>query len=301
MSDPIIPREFRSVSIDRRSLRRSLAIVPVAAVLLFAVMMPFSCTTVAEYEVAVLKNPITGNVSQESFPQGLYFAAPALFWRQYFQYPTREIQYPTSGGSEKAQALTSDQLSITVDAAYRYQVVPEKVVDLFLVVGDMRDVQEYVYTTYRTALRDAIAELSGTQILSTERLQIAARVKEIMGEELMPKGIEVVRFFVREIQPPPAVREAIELKLQREQEVQAQKFQTEIVTEQAEQKRQEALGIRDAQNIIGESLTPAYLSYYYMQTLQQVGQKEGNVIIAPTEGGNLLFNVPTSIRGRGGQ
>jgi regulator of protease activity HflC (stomatin/prohibitin superfamily) len=188
-----------------------------------------------------------------------------------------------------------------VDASYRYRVLPEMVVELFLVVGDMRAVNQYVYTTYRTALRDAIAELTGTEILSTERLGIASRVEELMDQELMdqelePKGIEVVRFFVREIQPPQAVREAIELKLQREQEVQAQVFQTEIVMEQAEQKRQEALGIRDSQNIIGESLTSAYLSYFYMQTLQEVGQKEGNVIIAPTEGGNLLFTVPTSAR-----
>jgi regulator of protease activity HflC (stomatin/prohibitin superfamily) len=293
MRDPIIPREFRAVT--RRSLARSLVMVPVAAVLLIAVMVPFSCTTVADYEVAVLKNPITGNVSDISFAQGLYFAAPAFFWKQYFKYPTREIQYPTSGGSEKAQALTSDQLTINVDAAYRYRVLPEKVVDMFLVVGDMADVDEYVYTSYRTALRDAIAELSGTEILSTERLGIATRVEELMDRELAPKGIQIVRFFVREIVPPPAVR-AIELKLQREQEVQAQKFQTDIVTEQAEQKRQEALGIRDAQNIIGQSLTPSYLSYFYMQTLQEVGQKDGNVIIAPTEGGNLLFNVPTSVR-----
>ena len=298
MRDPIIPREFRAVT--RRSLARSLVMVPVAAVLLIAVMVPFSCTTVADYEVAVLKNPITGNVSDISFAQGLYFAAPAFFWKQYFKYPTREIQYPTSGGSEKAQALTSDQLTINVDAAYRYRVLPEKVVDMFLVVGDMADVDEYVYTSYRTALRDAIAELSGTEILSTERLGIATRVEELMDRELAPKGIQIVRFFVREIVPPPAVRGAIELKLQREQEVQAQKFQTDIVTEQAEQKRQEALGIRDAQNIIGQSLTPSYLSYFYMQTLQEVGQKDGNVIIAPTEGGNLLFNVPTSVR-RGGQ
>jgi regulator of protease activity HflC (stomatin/prohibitin superfamily) len=294
MRDPIIPREFRAVT--RRSLARSLVMVPVAAVLLIAVMVPFSCTTVADYEVAVLKNPITGNVSDISFAQGLYFAAPAFFWKQYFKYPTREIQYPTSGGSEKAQALTSDQLTINVDAAYRYRVLPEKVVDMFLVVGDMADVDEYVYTSYRTALRDAIAELSGTEILSTERLGIATRVEELMDRELAPKGIQIVRFFVREIVPPPAVRGAIELKLQREQEVQAQKFQTDIVTEQAEQKRQEALGIRDAQNIIGQSLTPSYLSYFYMQTLQEVGQKDGNVIIAPTEGGNLLFNVPTSVR-----
>ncbi len=296
MVDPIIPREFRGI--PRRSLARSLALIPVAVVLLIAFTFPFSCTTVSDYEVAVLKNPITGNVADLSYGQGLYFSAPALFWRQYSLYETREIQWPQGAQSEVAAALTSDQLTITVDASYRYRVVPEKVVDLFLIVGDMRAVNQYVYTTYRTALRDAIAELTGTAILSTERLQIASRVEELMDAELGPKGIQIVRFFVREIQPPPAVREAIELKLQREQEVQAQRFQTDIVKEQAEQKRQEALGIRDAQNIIGESLTPAYLSYYYMQTLQQVGQKEGNVIIAPTEGGNLLFNVPTSIRRR---
>jgi regulator of protease activity HflC (stomatin/prohibitin superfamily) len=297
MSDPIIPREFRGVM--RPSLGRSLVMVPAAAALLVLVTVPFSCTTVTDYQVAVLKNPITGNVGERSYEQGLYFAAPAVFWKQYSLYDTREIQWPSGASSERAEALTSDQLTISVDASYRFRVVPDKVVELFLVVGDMRAVNQYVYTAYRTALRDAIAELTGTQILSTERLTIASRVEELMGEELGPKGIEIVRFFVREIQPPPAVREAIELKLRREQEVQAQRYQTEIVTEQAEQKRQEALGIRDAQNIIGESLTAAYLSYYYMQTLQQVGAAAGNVIIAPTEGGNLLFDVPTTRRGGG--
>ncbi|KPK60268.1 MAG: hypothetical protein AMS21_09535 [Gemmatimonas sp. SG8_38_2] len=294
MADPIIPREFRSVT--RPSLTKSLMMVPVAAIALVAVTLPFSCTTVTDYEVAVLRNPVTGNVTSEPFAQGLYFAAPALFWKQYSIYDTREIQWPSGAQSEVAEALTADQLTISIDASYRYRVDPEKAVDLFLVVGDMRAVNQYVYTTYRTALRDAIAELTGTQILSTERLGIATRVEELMDAELREKGIQIVRFFVREIQPPPAVREAIELKLRREQEVQAQRYQTEIVMEQAEQKRQEALGIRDAQNIIGESLTAAYLSYYYMQTLQAVGEKEGNVIIAPTEGGNLLFNVPTSVR-----
>lgn len=299
MSSPIIPREFRNLR--RPSLVRSLLTIPGALVVLAAVMLPFSCTTVTDYEVAVLRNPITGNIDDQAHSQGLYFASPAFFWKHYTRYNTREIQWPRGAQSEQAEALTSDQLTIAVDASYRYRVKPEKVVDLFLVVGDMNSVNEYVYTSYRTALRDAIAELTGTEILSTDRLRIASRVEQLMDEELGEKGIEVVRFFVREIKPPPAVRQAIELKLQREQEVQAQKFQTDIVKEQAEQKRQEALGIRDAQNIIGQSLTPAYLSYYYMQTLQQVGQQEGNVIIAPTEGGNLLFDVPTGPRTRGSQ
>jgi regulator of protease activity HflC (stomatin/prohibitin superfamily) len=297
MSSRRIPEELRRLA--RRSARRYVSLLFAVLAVLVVVLAPFSCTTVSDYEVAVLENPITGNVADTSFGQGLYFSAPALFWKKYFLYPTRELQYPREGGSEVAQALTSDQLGISVDAAYRYRVVPENVVDLFLVVGDMAAVSEYVYTTYRTGLRDAVAELSSTEILSTDRLQIAARVEELMNRELQPKGIEIVRFFVREIQPPATVKQAIELKLQREQEFQAQKFQTEIVKEQAEQKRQEAQGIRDAQDIIGQTLTPQYLSYYYMQTLQQVGEKEGNVIIAPTEGGNLLFTLPAGSRGSG--
>lgn len=55
MSDPIIPREFRSVT--RPSLTKSLMMVPVAAVALVAVTLPFSCTTVTDYEVSVLKKP----------------------------------------------------------------------------------------------------------------------------------------------------------------------------------------------------------------------------------------------------
>lgn len=290
-SRDVIPREFRQMT--RGSLRRAMVLAPTAVALAAVLTFPISCTTVTDYEVAVLENPITGNVAANSFGQGLYFQTPALFWRKYSTYETREIQFPAEGGSERAQALTADQLTINIDAAYRYQVLPDQAVDLYLTVGDMRDVREYVYTSYRTALRDAIAELSGAEILSTDRLRVADRVEELMDEELRPKGVEVVRFFVREIQPPPVVREAIELKLAREQEVQAQRYQTDIVKEQAEQKRQEALGIRDAQNIIGQSLTPQYLSYFYMQTLQQVGDKEGNVIIAPTEGGNLLFTVPS--------
>lgn len=289
------PREFRTVA--RRSLGRSALMMPVAVGALFAVLAPFSCTTITDFEIAVLQNPVTGNVADQSYGQGLYVAAPVFFWKRYATYPTREIQFPPGGRSQEAEALTADQLTIKVDAAYRYQVVPSNVVDLFLKVGDMRSVEDYVFTSYRTALRDAVAELTGAEILSTERLGIAKRVQELMDAELNPKGVEIVGFFVREIQPPPTVREAIELKLQREQEVQAQKFQTDIVKEQAEQKRQEALGIRDAQNIIGASLTAQYLSYYYMQTLAQVGEKEGNVIIAPTEGGNLLFTVPTGQRG----
>ncbi|NIQ52637.1 MAG: hypothetical protein GWN71_04060, partial [Gammaproteobacteria bacterium] len=54
--------------------------------------------------------------------------------------------------------------------------------------------------------------------------------------------------------PPQSIRQAIEQKLAREQQVQAEAYQTQVVVEQANQRRAEAEGIRDAQRIIAESL-----------------------------------------------
>jgi regulator of protease activity HflC (stomatin/prohibitin superfamily) len=78
--------------------------------------------------------------------------------------------------------------------------------------------------------------------------------------------------------------------------VQAEGFQTRVVEEQANQKRAEAEGIRDAQEVIAESLTGAagqrYLYWRYLEMLGEVGAGSNNLVIAPTEGGVPLFFTP---------
>jgi regulator of protease activity HflC (stomatin/prohibitin superfamily) len=101
---------------------------------------------------------------------------------------------------------------------------------------------------------------------------------------------------VREIVPPATLREAIEQKLAREQQVQAEAYQTQVVAEQANQKRAEAEGIRDAQDIIATSLTGVsgqrYLYWRYLEVLGEVAQGQNNMVIAPTEGGIPIFFTP---------
>ena len=111
-----------------------------------------ACTRVDSYEVAVKKNAVSGAVADEIYSQGLYHA----IFRDWTTYPRREIQFPAAGQSERLTALTSDQLTIAIDAAYRYRLVPDSVLDLYLTVGSMNDVDEFVYNTYRSAARDAV-------------------------------------------------------------------------------------------------------------------------------------------------
>ena len=119
-----------------------------------------------------------------------------------------------------------------------------------------------------------------------------------MAVGLEPRGILVTDFFVREIEPPETIRQAIENKLSREQQVQAEAYETQVVEEQANQKRAEAAGIRDAQEIIATSLTGVqgqrYLYWRYLEVLGEVGAGSNNLVIAPTEGGVPIFFTPDS-------
>ncbi len=276
----------------RKSFRGAGAIGAGVLVLVVATLLLFGFNRVDDFEVAVKRNPVTGAVDPVPYRQGLYHS----ILRSWTNYDRREIEYPTSGQSEVLAALTADQLSIEIDAAYRYRLNPDSVVHLFLTVGDKRAIHNFVYNTYRSAVRDAVSELLAADILSRERTGIGGRIEELMSEGLVPRGIVMTQFFVREIEPPEALRLAIEQKLAREQQVQAEGYQTQVVQEQANQKRAEAAGIRDAQEIIATSLTGTagqrYLYWRYLEMLGEVAEGTNNMVIAPTEGGIPLFFTP---------
>lgn len=250
------------------------------------------CARIDTYEAGVKKNRFTGAVGEDSYGQGL---RPAIL-SAWTVYDLREIQYPRGGASEPLQALTSDQLSVRVDAAFRYRLQPDRIRDLYVTIGPASQIHDYVYNTYRSAARDAVSEIAAAELLSRERAGIAQRIQELMTGRLAERGILVTDFFVREIVPPESIQQAIEEKLAREQQVQAEQFQTQVVVERANQRRAEAEGIRDAQRTIAESLDGVrgqrYLYWRYLEMLGEVGQGDSNVVIAPTEGGVPVFISP---------
>lgn len=262
------------------------------AAIVVIIALLFGFNRINEYEVSVRRNPVTGAVSSTPYRQGLYHS----ILRSWTNYSTREIEYPVQGGAETLTALTSDQLQIRIDAAYRYRLNPDSVVLLYLSVGEPRAVGAYVYNTYRSAVRDAVAEMTAANVLSQDRARIGTRIEEIMSDKLLERGIVITEFFVRELQPPETLRQAIEAKLAREQQVSAEAFQTQVVEEQANQKRAEAAGIRDAQGIIASSLTGVsgqrYLYWRYLEALGEIAQGQNNLVIAPTEGGIPIFLTP---------
>lgn len=136
-----------------------------------------------------------------------------------------------------------------------------------------------------------MATKSINEIFSPNRREIANDMHQAIQDKAGDR-IEVVEVFVRDVQAPPRVREAIEAKLEREHEVEAERFQTEIIQERAQQAIEEAKGIAEAQKIISEGLTPAYLTFHYIEQLGTL--PAGSVVYVPTEGGVPLMR---SLRG----
>jgi len=80
--------------------------------------------------------------------------------------------------------------------------------------------------------------------------------------------------------------EAIEEKLTAEQQIEKRRFEVEVETQEANRKRVEAQGIADSNEIIANSLTQNYLTWYWIQNLDS----HNSVIYVPIgESGLPLF------------
>ncbi len=199
----------------------------------------------------------------------------------------REQSFPVDGGVESIEAQTSEQLNVALEIAILYRLDGENAPDLYQRIGTEREIKNrIVLNAVRNGVRDALATKSINEIFSPDRREVATA----MQVEIQSKAgdrIEVLDVFVRDVQAPERVRQAIEEKLQREQNVAAERFQTEIIQERARQAIEEAKGLAEAQRIISSGLTPEYLTFHYIQQLSEMG--DGSVVYVPTEGGVPLI------------
>jgi regulator of protease activity HflC (stomatin/prohibitin superfamily) len=199
----------------------------------------------------------------------------------------REQAFPRDGGVERIEAQTSEQLNVQLEISMLYRIDGANAPDLYQRIGSEEQItSRIVLNSVRNGVRDALATKSINEIFSPNRREVANDMKR----EIQAKAgdrIEVLDVFVRDVQAPARVREAIEEKLQREQQVAAERFQTEIIQERARQQAEEAKGIAQAQQIITEGLTPEYLTFFYIEQLTRM--PEGTVVYVPTEGGIPLM------------
>ncbi len=186
-------------------------------------------------------------------------------------------------GDDSIAALTKEGLQVDLDITVLFSLVENKASDVYKEVGlSYEDV--IIRPQIRSTIREVIAEYQAKDIYSEKRQEAAQKILEKLKKSVDPRGVEVEDVLLRNVQLPSGLAESIQEKLQAEQDAERYNFVLEKEAKEAERKRIEAEGQRDAQQIINQSLTPRYLEFLYINSLKD---REGTIYV-PTNSNNGL-------------
>ncbi|TBR15661.1 prohibitin family protein [bacterium] len=206
-----------------------------------------------------------------------------------FVNPLSRIVYMSIRTQEDKETMSvpsKEGLNISLDISILYKLDPAKAVDIYKTVGwGYQDV--ILIPQYRAAARGVTVAHEAKALYTSEREMLSQAIQDSLVNLIGSRGIIIERVLLRAMTLPSTVSGAVEQKLKAEQEAERMKFILQKEQQEAERKRVEATGIRDAQEIINQSLTSQYLHYLWINTLNQ----NPNVIYVATEANMPMFRA----------
>jgi regulator of protease activity HflC (stomatin/prohibitin superfamily) len=209
-------------------------------------------------------------------------------WSEVERYSTREEQFPpVQDRSEIMPALSAEQMSMQVDVAVRWQIDPLQAPHIFTELGGEAQIQAVVLNAIRNGVRDGMAQFSINQISDRGRISSVMNAEVDSALVTRPRAggqpfriATVTAFFLRNLQPPDQVVNAINAKIAQEQQIQTEKHRVEVARLQSEQ-----------QKLLNITLTPEALMKQYLEVLHDMKSSNNLVVLVPTEGGAPLLDL----------
>ncbi len=235
-----------------------------------------------------------GNVKDGTLPSGLNVVNPLV---EVMEFDIKTQNYTMSGvtdegnkgGDDAIRALSRDGLEVTIDLTVLYRIIPAKAPEIYRELGiSYRDL--IVRPIARTRIRDLAANYEAVSLYSSKREEFQNKIFEAISSDFENRGLVLEQLLVRNITLPQSVKEAIESKINAEQEAQKMEFVLQKEQQEAERKRVEAQGIADYQRIITSTLTDKLLKYEAIQVQRDLAKSENaKMVILGGKEGNLLL------------
>jgi regulator of protease activity HflC (stomatin/prohibitin superfamily) len=226
-----------------------------------------------------------GTVDQDPLLPGIHLVPP---WSSVERYSTREEQFPRSEEQvETIAALSSEQMGMTVDAGLRWQINPMDAARIFTEIGTEEQIHSIVYNAIRKGVRDGMVRFSINDIAKRAEIANAMQVQVDSALFTQPRAggerfriAEVTAFFLRDLQPPEQVVQAINNKIAQEQQIQTERHRVEVARLQSDQQR-----------LLNQTLTAEALTKQYLEVLHDMKGSSNLIIMVPTEGGLPLLDL----------
>ncbi|MBC7486272.1 MAG: prohibitin family protein [Cytophagaceae bacterium] len=162
---------------------------------------------------------------------------------------------------------TREGLSINAELSLLYHVNADSIKKVYVMFG--QNYQEVaIMTNFRATTREITAKYYATELYATEREKIEHAIKMQMIEAVEKYGFVIDAVLLKDIVLPDQISKAIQNKVQAQQE--AMQMEYVILKQQKEADRivVEAEGIKRAQQIINEAMTPVALKYKYIDMMK---------------------------------
>lgn len=239
-----------------------------------------SCGVVKPGEVAVKQK--FGKLKGDVQTQGLVLLNP--LFTELVTIPTRTVN------KEVALNLPSKEgLNVAAEISILYHVKEGNVIDIINDVGINYE-RTLILSTFRSASADICAKFYAKDMHSGKRAQIETEIRNQMTNVLAKRGFVIESILLKSIKLPPGLYSAIENKLEAEQQAQQMEFVLQRETKEAERKRIEAEGIRDAQNIIKEGITQSNIEWRSLEVLRELSSSPNAKIIITDGKTPVLIN-----------
>ncbi|MEM8908622.1 MAG: prohibitin family protein, partial [Bacteroidota bacterium] len=177
---------------------------------------------------------------------------------------------------------SKEGLTILSEVSILYNVNGKKAPDLLRNIGTEYE-RNIILPVFRSAVADVTSRFYAKDMHTGERATIEKAIRDQMMVLMDGKGIEVEAVLLKSIQLPRSLARAIEEKLEAEQQAQRMEFVLEQAKREAEQKRIEAKGTRDAQLIIAEGLDEKILQFKSIEAFRELS-KSSNAKVIITDG-----------------
>lgn len=283
---------------EKQRKRRKIISWAVVVAITLAIILTRSLFVIGAGEVGVVFDPLGGGVQVMEAHEGLNVKPP---YASVAKYNIKTQDYTMSAVAEEGQltradrvkTVTSEGLYVGLDITVLYRIDPARADEIRSSIGLEGEYQQIIVRpAIRSTIREIISDHEASDIYGEGRATVEVEIFDRLASMLQPRNISVEQVLMREVELPAELTKAIEAKKQAEQDALRMQYVLEKEVLEKERKLIEAGGIAGANEIIAGSLSREYLSWYWIDNLQN---HESVVYMVPSEGGIPLFKDIDSI------
>ena len=176
------------------------------------------------------------------------------------------------------QVLSSNGLEISLDISVLYQPLISELGLLHKTKGE-NYLNIIIIPQIRAVARSVVGRYTPEQLYSTKRDAIQNEIYEETKKVVENQHVQLNAVLVRDVTLPIAIREAIERKLNQEQEALEYEFRIEKAKQEAERQRIDAEGKATANRILSASLTDKILQEKGIEATMKLSESPNSKVI----------------------